>query len=295
MGLPNDIASTAPSRIVAIHAAALALLATARLFAACSPDENSTVELLALVGAAAGPPVEECADTFAAQTGTRVLLEQGSSGALLSRIVLTGKGDVYVPGSPDYLERAREKALVDVASVRRLAYLIPSVVVPHGNPLSIQSLEDLGQEGARVGIGEPFSVCVGAYGVEILETAEVADRVRPNVVTHAQSCASTAGLVALGSVDAAMGWRVFAAWNPDRIEVVPIAPHRIPRLGEIPATVLASTEHPDEAAQFVDHLAGPRCREVFAQHGYIVSEEAARAHAPEAHIGGTYDPPEAWR
>ena len=292
---PNDQASRPSSRIVALYVAALALLAGTQVWAGCSSSEDSTVELLALVGSAAGPPVEECATTFTAETGVRVLVDQGSSGVLLSRIELTGRGDVYVPGSPDYLVRAQDRGVVRDETVQRLAFLVPSIAVPRGNPTSVQTLEDLGREGAKVGIGEPLSVCVGAYGVEILEAAGLAERVRPNVVTHAQSCASTAGLVALGSVDAAMGWRVFAAWNPDRIEVVPIATQRIPRLSEIPAAVLTSAEHPDEAARFVDHLAGANCREVFEQHGYIVSEDAARVYAPSARIGGAYDLPETWR
>ena len=270
------------------------LLAGALVWTGCSPRGGPSPRLLAYVGTAAAPAVEVCTADFTSSTGIEVMVEQGSSGSLLARLELAGRGDLYIPGSPDYQLRARDEGLILDESVTRLAFLVPSIAVPMGNPARIRSLDDLAAPGTRVGLGDPSSVCVGAYGVEILESAGLGERVRPNVVTHAPSCSGTAGLVALRTVDAALGWRVFTGWNPSRIEIVPIAPERLPRLGEIPAAITAVSEHADVAAQLIAHLAGPACQEVFEERGYLVSETEARVHAPDASIGGVYDPPAGW-
>lgn len=284
----------APLWLVPFTSVLPVLLAAASVWMGCSPSGDPPLKLMAYVGTAASPAVETCAASFTSSTGIEVLVERGSSGALLARLALTGRGDLYIPGSQDYMIRARDEELVLDESVARLALLVPAIAVPSGNPAGIRSLEDLALPGTWVGIGDPSSVCVGAYGVEILESAGLGDRVRPNVLTYAPSCSGTAGLVALGTVDAALGWRVFASWNPGRIEIVPIVPDWLPRLGEIPAAITTVSEHPDEAAQLITHLAGPACQQVFEEQGYLVSETEARIHAPGASIGGVYDPPAGW-
>jgi len=75
----------------------------------CAPHAGTKVELLAYVGSAAGPAVEACAKPFTTDTGIPVMVEQGSSGSLLARLELTGRVDLYVPGSPDYLIRAQDR------------------------------------------------------------------------------------------------------------------------------------------------------------------------------------------
>jgi molybdate transport system substrate-binding protein len=97
------------------------------------------------------------------------------------------------------VEIAKREKLVLSEAEKIVAYFVPAINVPAGN---------LARPGLRVGIARPDSVCVGLYGVEVLERAGLADRVRPNVVTHAESCEKTAQLVALGTVDAVLGWEL---------------------------------------------------------------------------------------
>ncbi len=59
--------------------------------------------LLVYVGAASKPPTEEAAGLFEKKTGIRVDLNIGGSGMILSQMKLTKMGDVYFPGSSDYM------------------------------------------------------------------------------------------------------------------------------------------------------------------------------------------------
>src|SRR5512145_216972 len=74
---------------------------------------DKTRPLMVFAGSASQPPLEEAAKAFENKTGIPVTLQLGGSGAMLSQIRLTGRGDLYIPGSPDYLELAREQRLVE--------------------------------------------------------------------------------------------------------------------------------------------------------------------------------------
>jgi len=183
------------------------------------------------IGAASKPATEEAAKAFEDKTGCRMLLHFGGSGAMLSQMKLTRRGDLYFPGSSDFMELAKREKLVVPETEKIVVYLIPAINVPADNPKKIERLEDLGKPGVRVGIARPDTVCVGLYAVMVLTHNKLADQVKPNIVTHAESCEKTAQLVALGTVDAVLGWRVFQYWNPEKIKTIMLTPEQIPRIG----------------------------------------------------------------
>src|SRR4030042_5786959 len=106
---------------------------------------------------------------------------------MLSQMELSKSGDLYIPGSPDYMVKAEKKDVIDPPSVQKIAYLVPVIAVQHGNPKNIQSLADLAKPGIEVGIGNPAAVCVGLYAVEILDYNHLLADVSPNIVTQAES------------------------------------------------------------------------------------------------------------
>lgn len=236
--------------------AALALFVAA-LWWMRPADEPRRLELF--VGSASQPPVEEIVRLFEARTGARVDLHVGSSGAMLSQLKLTRRGDVFFPGSPDYMEMAA--GLVDPATEVRVADLVPAINVPAGNPKGIRALEDLARPGVRTAIARPDTVCVGLYAQNVLDDAGV----RPEIVTHAESCAKLAQLVATGQVDAAVGWDVFAHWDPSRIQSVPID---TPRKAYLAAAMTRFAREPELAREFLALLDSEEGRAVFRKWGY---------------------------
>ncbi|HOO42051.1 MAG TPA: molybdate ABC transporter substrate-binding protein [Syntrophales bacterium] len=154
-------------------------------------------KITAFCGTASELPMEEAAKVFERKTGIKVELNWGGSGAVLSQLKLSRRGDLFIPGSPDYMTKAIKEGLVDPKTVKIIAYLIPAINVRKGNPLKIKGLADLARPGLRVAIGNPESVCVGLYGVEVLEKNGLLKAVEKNIVTHASSCAATASLLAM--------------------------------------------------------------------------------------------------
>ena len=253
-------------------------------------------EIEVFAGSASKPALERAARRFQEATGARVLLHLGGSGAVLAQMELARRGDVYFPGSSDFMEAAKARKLVDPASEVRLAYLLPVINVPKGNPKKILGLKDLTRPGLRVGIARPESVCVGLYGVEALEGQGLSEAVRPNVTGYAESCEKTAQMLSLGLVDAVLGWDVFSRWDPVRIETVYLPPTDVPRIGYLPAAVSIYSRDRTVARAFLEFLGGQEGQAIFRDEGYLTDLEEARRHArPDTPVGGEWPLPLSWK
>ena len=255
----------------------------------CAGEETKSITIFC--GSASKPAMEEAAQVFEEETGITVYLNFSGSGTMLAQMKVSESGDLYIPGSPDYMAMAEKDGVVEPDTVVIISYLVPAILVPAGNPLNIRELTDLSSPGVEIGIGNPEAVCVGLYAYEILEYNDLLEPVKPNIVTHAESCSKTATLVALKSVDAIIGWRVFSEWH-DTIDVVYLEPEQIPRLSYIPGAISTYAEDKESAGKFLEFLTSTRGQDIFKKHGYLATEEEARKFAPYAEIGGEYQLPE---
>lgn len=65
--------------------------------------------LLIYAGAASKPPTEEAAKAYEEKTGVKVDVIFGGSGYVLSQMKLAKQGDLYFPGSSDYMDKAKRE------------------------------------------------------------------------------------------------------------------------------------------------------------------------------------------
>jgi len=254
--------------------------------------------LLAYVGAASKPPTEEVAKLYEEKTGTKVDLIFGGSGYVLSQMKLARQGDLYFPGSSDYMEKAKRDGDVLPDTEKVIVYLVSAINVQKGNPHQIRTLKDLTRPGLKVAIANPEGVCVGAYAVEILENEFSPDEMaafRKNLVNYSESCEKTATAISLKMADAVIGWSVFEHWDPERIETVRLNKDEIPRIGYIPIAISTFTKNREAAQSFIDFLTGPEGRSVFAKYQYFATAEEASSYIGEKKpVGGEYVVPAAW-
>lgn len=264
----------------------------------CTIQGDGRSTLVAYVGAASKPPTEEAVRLYEEKTGVKVELVFGGSGYVLSQMKIAKQGDIYFPGSSDYMEKAKRDGDVFADTERIIVYLVPAINVQKGNPHNIRTLHDLTRPGLRVAIANPEGVCVGAYAVEIIEkglTPEGKAAFRRNLVNYTESCEKTATAISLKMADAVIGWSVFEHWDPARIETVPLLKEQIPRIGYIPVAISKFTRKRAAAQALIDFLAGPEGRAVYARHHYFVTvEDAAKWIGEEKSVGGEYEVPEDW-
>lgn len=257
-----------------------------------SPAENK--RLMFFCGSAVKVPMEEILRSYREETGETITVTYGGSGTLLSQMELSRRGDLYLAGSPDYIEIGAKKGLLIPGSERRVVYLVPAIIVPKGNPAKIHQLKDLARPGVRIGLGNPESVCLGLYSVELLEANSLLEPVLKNVVVLAKSCEDTATLAVLRKVDAILGWDVFSALNPNEVEKIPLRSCRIPRISCITAALPVFVSGRKRAESFLSFLLSPKGMEILRKWGYLTRLEEALKEAPGATVGGSYRLPEAY-
>lgn len=244
------------------------------LLAAVPAPRAEPVPVLMFAGAASKPVLDEAAPRILAEIGVRLDLSVGGSGTLLSQLELARKGDIYLPGSHDYVERAAARGLVDPATRVDFAWLTPALLVRAGNPKHVRSLADLARDDVRAAIAEPRTVCVGEYAVRILDRAGITATIMPRLA-RAHSCEALANLLALGSVDAIVGWKVFTAWFPGRVEEVPLRPALVTDQATIAGTVTTFAAHPAAARRVLEWLAGAEGAAIWRAHGYRTEPRTA--------------------
>jgi molybdate transport system substrate-binding protein len=262
------------------------------------PSSPGSTALLLYAGSASQPPTEEAIKLFEQRTGITVLADFGSSGTALSQMELTKKGDLYFPGSSDFMEKAKSNGDVFPGTEARVAYVVPAINVQKGNPKGIRSLADLTRPGIKVAMADPESVCVGLYAAEIINkqfTPAQKAAFKANLLNYTASCDKTAAAISLKQVDAVIGWSVFQSWDPQRIQDVPLTASQISRVGYIPIAISKYTKNRAAAQRFIDFLIGPEGQAIFAKHGYFASPKEAFGYiGAKKPVGGQYTLPANW-
>jgi len=248
--------------------------------------------------------MEEIVPLFEKKTGIKILITYGGSGYLLSQIKLTEKGDIYLPGSSDFMEKAKEMDIIYPESEKILVYLIPEICVQKDNPKKISFLHDLAKKDIKIAIGHPENVCVGTYAVEIfdvnLKTFEQ-NQIKKNIVNYTESCEKTAALLSLKTVDAIIGWDVFKFWDTANIKGIKLQDHQIKRIGYIPVAITKFTNHRTLAEQFIKFLLSDDAKKIFRKYHYqttlqevnqyIYGDTLSKNHIS---VGGMYNLPKHW-
>ncbi|MCJ8344454.1 molybdate ABC transporter substrate-binding protein [bacterium] len=250
------------------------------------------------VGAASKPPTQEIIQEFEKKHDVAIDVHYGGSGFVLSQMILSKRGDIYFPGSSDYMLKAIDKKVVFEETEQRIVYLVQAINVRKGNPKNIQSLLDLTRDGIRVAIANPEGVCVGSYAVETIEktfTKQQKAKFLKNLVNYTGSCAKTASAISLKQVDAVIGWRVFEDWDPKRIESIALKAHEISRIAYIPMAISKFTKNKKLAQLFVDYFASQEAKDIFQKYKYFMSAKEAQIYiGAEKKVGGQYLVPQEW-
>lgn len=254
--------------------------------------------LMVYAGSASKPPTEEAAKLFEQKTGVKVDLIFGGSGTVLSQMKLAKQGDLYFPGSSDFMEKAKQEGLVYPETESKIVYLVNAINVQKGNPKGINNLKDLLKPGIKVAIANPETVCVGLYATEIIDnnfTAEEKQAFKKNLINYTESCDKTATAISLRTVDAVIGWRVFQYWDPEKIETIPLQKAQIARIGYIPIATSTFTKNKELAQQFIDFLNSTEGKAVFKKYSYFATPEEAKTYiGADKPVGGEYTLQKDW-
>lgn len=232
-----------------------------------SAPKTPSVTLSVFAGAAPKPALDILAASYQKEHGVKIETTYGGSGSVLTQFSQEHYGDVYVPGSDDFMDKAVTKEAVAKDTRAILAYLVPVLSVAKGNPKNVKGLDDLARKDLRVVIGKPESVCLGAIAQEVLTKQDLWTKVQPHVANYASSCEDVLNNLLLGEADVVLGWDSFARQHPAEVQSVAL-PKGLTNTRNIPAAVITWSKQAEAAKAFVQYLAAPENRPVWTDNGY---------------------------
>ncbi|MEA1869298.1 MAG: molybdate ABC transporter substrate-binding protein [Euryarchaeota archaeon] len=229
------------------------------------PVTEEPRSLLVYCGAGMRKPMDEIGSLFEEEHGVSVNYNYAGSNTLLSQMELTQKGDIYIPGATYYFDLAREKGLTDYE--QHVAYHVPVIAVPKGNPAGITSLNDLAEPGVKVILGDPKAAAIGKLANAILDKNGLYDAVDANVIARGATVNELIVYTSMKQADASIIWADLVA-NSEKMGIVEI-PREQNIIKIIPIGTLTFSGQKDTAKKFVDFVESPAGKVIFERHGFI--------------------------
>lgn len=245
-----------------------------------SPESSTYAEEI-FVFAAAGtkPAIDEAAKLFEQKYGTRVTINYGGGGEVLSAMVLAKTGDIYIAPEQKFINSAKKQGAVDANSiVKSVAYMIPVIGVKKGNPKNIQSLADLAKAGIEVVMCNPETTVLGELVPQMLQKAGLYDAVKQNIVTNVPQVAAIITMLKMSQVDAGVIWHYFGTTASNDVDIIWIPKEYVTGIGEIQAVVSTYSQEAKTAQKFIDLLVSLEGKEIFKKNGYIVDRDEANKY-----------------
>lgn len=240
----------------------LAVAAGVVLLAGCTSPGPETTTVTVLAAASLTDALDEAAAAFeAAHPGVEITTSYGGSSALAEQIVSGAPADVFFAANEATMQTVTDAGLAVDPEVLLTNTL--QLVVPAGNPGTVDGLADLADPALVVALCDPSVPC-GAAAELLLEISGVA----ASVDTYEDDARATLTKVALGEVDAALVYRtdVLAAGADVEGIDIPLADRVV---NSYPVALLGDAPHPEAAEEFIDYLRSAEAREVFERAGFV--------------------------
>lgn len=195
--------------------------------------------------------IKEIKGDFESKFGVEVEVIYAGSATLLSTIKKTNVGDVFIPGSFNFIEKAGEL----IQSHKYVALHVPAFTVRKDNSKNINSIEDLLAPNVKIAIGNKDMCAIGRLSEEIIEDFPQKDALFNNISITGSTVNELLDLVVKGEVDTALVWRDMMLW-PEASDLKSIEiPPEINKPKKIHIAVLATTTDNKTATLFTEFVA----------------------------------------
>jgi molybdenum ABC transporter molybdate-binding protein len=238
-------------------AAALAFLALRP-----SSGEGGSGRLTVYCAAGLKKPVEAIAAQYEKETGSKVELQFGGSGTLLSQLKIAKQGDLFIAADDGSLADARKTDTI--REVLPVALQHPVIAVVQGNPRGIKVLADLEKPGLKLALPNSEAASAGKVAKRLLKErwevlAKRAAVMKPTVTEIAAD-------VKLGACDAALVWDSTASqFGLEAVQIPELSGHA----EKASVAVLSTARSSVEALKFARYLSAPeKGGAVFASQGF---------------------------
>lgn len=251
----------------------IALLSMVFALAGCQPaaKEEAKVEPVALTISAAASLKDAMAEIqtlyLDEAPDTTLTLNFGSSGSLAQQIQQGAAVDVFIPASAKDMTTLKDAGLLKDESLKNILGNEVVLVVPKDSQATITDFAQVVDPSiAKLGLGEPSSVPVGQYAVDVFSYYNVMDQITAKIV-YGKDVKEVLTWVETGNVDAGVVYSTDAKASTG-VKVIATAPAASHKAIVYPAAVIKASKNPDPATAFVDFLSSDAAKAVFVKYGF---------------------------
>jgi len=187
------------------------------IFALRSRSEPN--EVIVLCGGSTRAVLEEIIRRYKEVSDDVILATYGGSGDLCAQIQNTGRGDVYLCHDP-FMPWAEKKGMI--AEWQPVGYMDVVIITAKNNPKNVTKIEDFGQPGLRLGLGNKTRSSSGVIAYHMLEKLSNFEDIKKNVRVETKGHQQRCGDVAMGMLDASIVWKAVAVLFKDKLDIIPI-------------------------------------------------------------------------
>ena len=243
----------------------LALLAATSLAA-------SAAEIHLYAGAGLKEPVEKIIKQYEAESGNTVTVEYAGSGQLLARFNATHSGDLYLPGSADYIDKLAADNPAAVVARAPIALHIPVLAIRKDKSAGIDSYAALAKSDLRLGIGDSKAMALGKGAEKILALSGHEKALEEKIVVRAATVKQLMLYLLNGDVDAAIVGRAGAWKQRDKLDILPNPPGTPEE--HITIALLGTSKEREAAQALFDLFKSPQGIAAFTDDGFLPLPEA---------------------
>jgi molybdate transport system substrate-binding protein len=203
----------------------------------------------------------------AANPGSKILFNFGSSGQLVQQITRGAPVDAFAAADQESMDRAEKGGAIERASRFNFVRNEMVVVVPADSAAGASGLADLkGSAFARIAIGNPDSVPAGRYAKLALDKGALWDVLKEKMI-NTQNVRQALDYVVRGEADAGFVYATDARLLPARVKVA----FKV----DVPANILypvAATRGGDNqrgGLAFVEFLKTETAQRILARYGFL--------------------------
>lgn len=195
----------------------------------------------------------------------------GSSGALQQQIEQGAPIDVFISAASKQMNTLQQRNLLVPETRKNLLTNRLVLVTPKTATLKLTNFRQLLKpEIQRIAIGEPRSVPVGQYAIEVFENLGILDRVKAKLVLG-NSVKSVLAAVETGDADAGIVYISDARGN-HRVVISVIADERLHTPIVYPIAILKSSKSLASARKYANFLQTPPAQAVFKKYGFGIAK-----------------------
>lgn len=197
----------------------------------------------------------------------KLTLNYGGSGSLQQQIENGAPVDIFISAALKQVESLDKKNLLYPNSQINLLKNDVVLIIPKNSKANIKDFFGLGDEKIKkIGIGEPKSVPVGQYSMEIFKKLDIQKMIESKLI-YAKDVRAVLTWVETENVDAGIVYKTDAVLS-EKIKIIGNAPKDSHSPVIYPAAIIKDSKSIPEAKKFIEFLKGKKAKDIFVKYGF---------------------------